>query len=178
MNKLIILDRDGVINQDSLEYIKSPEEFIFLPKSLEAIARLKQAGYRIAVATNQSGIARGFYDDEILEQIHNKLQTSVQEAGGAIDYIEYCPHFPESGCDCRKPNPGMLHKIAVYFQCSLRGVAYVGDRISDIEVALQVGAKPSIVISNMTDRQALMAYPEVPQFESLYDFVDDYLRHA
>lgn len=172
---LIILDRDGIINQDSLEYIKSPDEFIVLPGSCDAIARLTAAGYRVAVATNQSGLSRGYYDDNQLERIHQKMKKLVQEAGGRIDYILHCPHMPESGCTCRKPQPGMLLAISQHFGVSLSGVAFVGDRISDIQAAQAAGAQPIMVLSTMTDQQGLLAYPQVPVFQSLAQYVDTLL---
>ncbi|KTC65564.1 D,D-heptose 1,7-bisphosphate phosphatase [Legionella adelaidensis] len=175
MTKLIILDRDGVINQDSLHYIKSPEEFIFLSGSIEAIAKLTAAGYKIGVATNQSGISRGLYNKEQLAAIHEKLMQSISSAGGWIDYIEYCPHMPDSGCECRKPKPGMLQTIAKKFNTSLNDVPFVGDRVSDVEAALAVGAKPIMVLSPMTDRAGLSAYPEVPVYHSLLEFVEAFL---
>ncbi|WP_133130299.1 D-glycero-beta-D-manno-heptose 1,7-bisphosphate 7-phosphatase [Legionella yabuuchiae] len=175
MTKLIILDRDGVINKDSMHYIKSVDEFKLLPGSLQAIAMLTKAGYRIGVATNQSGISRGYYDEAKLEKIHETLLTRVREAGGAIDVIEYCPHMPDYGCPCRKPNPGMLLAIAEYFNQTITGVPYVGDRVSDIQAAEAVGAKPLLVFSTMTDRVGLKAYPHVPVFNSLLECVETYL---
>ena len=169
---LIILDRDGIINQDSLEYIKSPDEFIVLPGSCDAIARLTAAGYRVAVATNQSGLSRGYYDDNQLARIHQKMKDLVQKAGGHIDYILHCPHMPDGGCSCRKPQPGMLLAISQHFGVSLSGVAFVGDRISDIQAAQAAGAQPIMVLSTMTDQQGLLAYPQVPVFQSLAQYVD------
>jgi len=172
MSKLIILDRDGVINHDSLHYIKSPGEYILLPGSCEAIARLSRAGYRVAVATNQSGVARGFYDETQLAAIHAKMLAAVNAAGGAIDFILHCPHMPEAGCLCRKPQPGMLQAIARHFNTTLENVPFVGDRVSDIQAAQAAGATPFLILSPMTDRVALDAYPEVPVFDSLAQFVD------
>ncbi len=174
---LIILDRDGVINQDSLQYIKSPDEFVLLPGSVDAIARLTKAGYLIAVATNQSGIARGYYDAAQLAAIHNKMQGLVNAAGGRIDKIEYCPHMPDSGCLSRKPNPGLLKRIAEFYGCSLNNVPFVGDRVSDIQAAEAAGAIPVMVLSSMTDRVALAAFPHVPVFHSLADYVDSFLSN-
>lgn len=171
--KLIILDRDGVINQDSIHYIKSPDEFVLLSGSCEAIARLKRAGYSVAVATNQSGIARGYYDEAQLAIIHEKMLASVHAVGGAIDFIIHCPHMPDSGCVCRKPSPGMLQAIAKHFDCTLSNVPFIGDRISDIQAALAAGAKPMMVLSPMTDRVGLAAYPSVPVFSSLAHCVDN-----
>lgn len=173
--RLIILDRDGVINQDSLHYIKSPDEFIVLPGSCEAIARLTQAGIRVAVATNQSGITRGYYDEAQLQAIHEKMKTCVQSAGGSIDFVVYCPHLPNAGCHCRKPQPGMLLTIANHFNCSLEQVPFIGDRVSDIEAALAAGAIPQMVLSPMTDRSSLVEYPHVPVFKTLSDCVDEWL---
>lgn len=175
MTKLIILDRDGVINQDSLHYIKSPDEFILLAGSAEAIARLNHAGFTVAVATNQSGISRGLYDEEELARIHAKMKASVARVGGYIDHVVYCPHMPFLGCSCRKPRPGMLLSIANHYQCSLDQVPFVGDRVSDIEAAQAAGATPMLVLSSMTDRVGLAAYPLVPVFSSLAHCVDELL---
>lgn len=177
MTKYIILDRDGVINQDSLAYIKSPEEFILLPGSTAAIGRLTSAGYRIAIATNQSGIARGYYDEQQLDAIHAKMLAAITADGGQIDIIKYCPHMPNS-CACRKPAPGMLLAIAAFWNCSLQQIPVVGDRISDIEVALAVGATPLLVRSNMTDFNALANYPSIPSYVSLAECVNDLLDVA
>lgn len=177
MNKVVLLDRDGIINQDSLHYIKSADEFIPISGSLEAIARLTLAGYKIGVATNQSGISRGLYTEELLDTIHQKLHELTKKHGGNIDAIEYCLHMPEAGCDCRKPKPGMLIKLASRLNGQLNNVFFVGDRVSDIQAALAVGAKPIIIISSMTDKIGLQAYPEVPIFHSLSEWVDCFLRN-
>lgn len=170
---LVILDRDGVINQDSLDYIKSPAEFIPLPGSLEAIARLTRAGYRVAVATNQSGLARGYYDVQGLASIHQKMYKEIEAVGGCIDYVAYCPHMPDAGCSCRKPKPGLLLEIAALFGVSsLEKVPFIGDRVSDIQAAQAAGALPMMVLSSMTDRKSLLAYPNVPVFNSLSQCVD------
>ena len=172
MNKLIILDRDGVINQDSLEYIKSPDEFIFLPGSIQAIKRLCDAGYTIAIATNQSGIARGHYTEATLHAIHEKLLTHVNAAGAHIACIQYCSHMPDSGCACRKPMPGMLYTIGKKLECSLDGAVMVGDRITDILVARAANVRPMVIESSMTDHERLAEFPEVPVFISLEACVD------
>lgn len=171
MTKLIILDRDGVINQDSLQYIKSPEEFQLLPGSVDAIAQLTKAGYQIGIATNQSGVARGLYDEATLGLIHDKLLAHVHAAEGRIDVIEYCPHMPDVGCACRKPRPGMLQAIAKQLNCDLQGVAFIGDRVTDIQAAEAVGAQPMLVVSPMTDQDCLRDYPHVAQFSSLQQCV-------
>lgn len=175
MNKLILLDRDGIINYDSLQYIKSPDEFILLPGSADAIARLTRAGFRVAVATNQSGVARKLYDETQLAAIHDKMLTSVAAVGGVIDAVTYCPHMPEWNCSCRKPMPGLLYELAAHFDCSLSQVPFVGDRVSDIQAALAAGAQPIMVLSPMTDLIALAAYPNVPVFQSLAEYVDELL---
>lgn len=143
--KLIILDRDGVINQDSDEYVKSVDEFIPLPGSLEAIARLSQAGYRVAVATNQSGIARGLYDVATLNAMHDKLRRLLAAVGGEIEMITFCPHGPDDNCDCRKPAPGMYREIAKRMDISLESVPVIGDSLRDLQAAQTVGASPILV---------------------------------
>jgi D-glycero-D-manno-heptose 1,7-bisphosphate phosphatase len=145
--KLVILDRDGTINEDSDHYIKSPEEFVPIPGSLEAIARLTQAGYRIVVATNQSGIARGLFDTATLIAIHAMLQRQAAQAGGRIDAFFFCPHAADSSCDCRKPQPGMLVEVARRFNVSLKNVYMVGDARRDVEAAVAAGAKPVLVLT-------------------------------
>ena len=129
----------------------------------------------MAVATNQSGIARGLYDEAQLTAIHEKMIASVRAAGGCIDFITYCPHMPEAKCACRKPQPGMLFAIAKHFGCSLDKVPFIGDRVSDIQAADAAGATPLMVLSSMTDRAGFAAYPHVPVFTSLSDCVDDLL---
>lgn len=176
MNRLIILDRDGVINQDSLEYIKSPAEWVPLPGSIDAIARLHKQGFKIAIATNQSGIARGLYSEETLQQIHDKLQSLVRACGGKIDCIQYCPHMPDAGCACRKPKPGMLHAIAKQLGCSLEHAIMVGDRHTDVLVAMHVGVKPMVVLSGMTDKKQIQSIQKVPIFTSLQSCVDEILQ--
>ena len=144
---LIILDRDGVINYDSDQFIKSPEEWKPIPGSLEAIARLCQADYRVVVATNQSGIGRGLFDMHTLNAIHNKMHKAVALAGGRIDAIFYCPHTAESDCHCRKPKPGMLEDIAARYNTNVRGVPVVGDSLRDLESAAKVFAQPILVLT-------------------------------
>jgi len=143
--KLIILDRDGVINQDSDAYIKSPDEWIPIPGSLEAIAKLNREGYSVAVATNQSGLARGYFDLKALSDMHRKMETLLSDLGGQIDAIFYCPHGPEDGCSCRKPAPGLLHEIGERFQVSLNKVFFIGDTISDMKAASAAGVNPVLV---------------------------------
>ena len=143
--KLVILDRDGVINRDSKDFVKSAAEWLPLPGSIEAIAALSVAGYTIAVASNQSGLARGLFDEAALDLMHGKLRTLVEAAGGRVDHIVVCPHGPDDGCDCRKPEPGLYRQIAEHFNASLDGVPIVGDSIRDLEAAVAAGAKPILV---------------------------------
>ncbi len=150
--KLIILDRDGVINHDSDNYIKSVEEFIPLPGSLEAIARLNRAGYKVAIATNQSGIARGYYDLDTLDAMHQKLANELDKIGGQVDYIAFCPHGPDDHCNCRKPLTGLLEEIAHHFNTELTGVPVVGDSLRDLQSAQAVGASPILVRTGKGER--------------------------
>jgi D-glycero-D-manno-heptose 1,7-bisphosphate phosphatase len=143
--KLLILDRDGVINQDSDAYIKSVEEWIPLPGAIEAIAQLSRAGWTVAVATNQSGIARGYYDIATLEAMHERLRSLVAQQGGELGLVVYCPHGPDEGCACRKPKPGMLHAIAEHYGVSLARLWFVGDSLGDLEAARAVDCQPVLV---------------------------------
>ena len=143
--KLVILDRDGVINFDSDQFIKSPEEWKPIPGSLEAIARLNQAGYRVVVATNQSGIGRGLFDMAMLNSIHDKLYRSLSQVGGRIDALFYCPHSAELNCQCRKPRPGMFEDISRRFNTPLLGVPSIGDSLRDLKASEAVGALPMLV---------------------------------
>jgi D-glycero-D-manno-heptose 1,7-bisphosphate phosphatase len=145
--KLVILDRDGTINQDSDQYIKSPAEWKPVPGSLEAIARLTQGGWRIAVATNQSGLSRGLFDMSTLNAIHTEMHRAVAQAGGRIDAIFFCPHAADSNCECRKPKPGLLLEIGTRFDIELKGVPMVGDSLRDVEAAAAVGAQPYLVLT-------------------------------
>jgi D-glycero-D-manno-heptose 1,7-bisphosphate phosphatase len=145
--KLVVLDRDGTINHDSDQYIKSPAEWKPIKGSLEAIARLTQAGYRVVVATNQSGIARGLFDTATLNAIHGAMQRAVHQAGGRIDAIFFCPHADESGCQCRKPRPGMLLEISRRMNVPLAGVPMVGDALRDLQAAAAAGARPVLVLT-------------------------------
>ena len=143
--KLVVLDRDGVINHDSAHYITHPDEWKPIAGSLEAIARFTQAGIRVVVATNQSGVGRGLFDMATLNAIHDKMHKSVNQLGGRIDAIFFCPHTPDAGCACRKPLPGMLRDIAERFNMDLEGVPVIGDSRHDLEAAATVGAQPVLV---------------------------------
>jgi len=145
--KLVVLDRDGTINHDSDQFIKSPAEWKPIKGSLEAIARISQAGYRVVVATNQSGIARGLFDTATLMSINDTMQRAVNRLGGRIDAVFFCPHAADSDCECRKPKPGMLREIAQRFNVSLDGVHAVGDALRDVEAAATAGARPVLVLT-------------------------------
>lgn len=151
-SKLIILDRDGVINYDSERFIKSPEEWRPIPGSLEAIARLSHAGFRVVVATNQSGIGRGLFDFCTLNAIHDKMHRALAALGGRIDAIFYCPHTADSDCECRKPRPGMLAEIGQRFGVELTGVPCVGDSLRDLNAAAAVGAQPMLVLTGKGEK--------------------------
>jgi D-glycero-D-manno-heptose 1,7-bisphosphate phosphatase len=145
--KLVILDRDGVINHDSPSYIKSPEEWRPIARSLDAIARLTQAEYRVVVATNQSGVGRGLFEMATLNAIHDKMHRAVGQAGGRIDAVFYCPHAMEANCACRKPRPGLLEDIGRRFNTSLKDVPCIGDQLRDLQAAAAVGAQPILVLT-------------------------------
>ena len=170
----IILDRDGVINYDSLDYIKSPQEWRPIPGSLEAIARLHRAGYKVVVATNQSGVGRGLLSMDTLAAIHTRMLEAVRKQGGEIDAIFFCPHTPEDRCDCRKPAPGLLKEIAKRLQMDLVGVYVIGDAERDVLAARQVMASPVLVRTGkgaQTLKQS-KALADVPVFDDLAAFVD------
>ena len=145
--KLIILDRDGVINQDSDQYIKSPEEWTPIPGSIEAIARLTQAGFRVVVATNQSGLGQGLFDIETLNAMHGKMHKAVNQLGGRISAVFFCPHTQDAGCSCRKPQPGMLLEIAERYKIALEGIWVIGDSLRDLQAASAAGARPVLVLT-------------------------------
>ncbi|MCH9643945.1 MAG: D-glycero-beta-D-manno-heptose 1,7-bisphosphate 7-phosphatase [Gammaproteobacteria bacterium] len=142
---LIILDRDGVINQESIEYIKSPQEWIPIEGSLEAIAKLNRAGYKVVIATNQSGVGRGYYSEDTLNQIHQKLRDELKVFGGHVEAIYFCPHTPDEKCGCRKPEPGMLLQIQKDFNCDLSQTTFIGDSWRDVGAARAAGCKPILV---------------------------------
>lgn len=170
----IILDRDGVINFDSLEYIKSPAEWHPIPGSLEAISRLNKAGYRVIIATNQSGLARGYYTEEVLNNIHKKLHAALAQVGGKVDEIFYCPHHPDDNCDCRKPKPGLLQQIQKKYDLNLADTFFIGDSVGDIRAALEVGCQPVLVLTG-NGKKTLETYPDVLHFADLAEAVDKIL---
>ncbi len=169
--KLVILDRDGVINFDSPNYIKSPAEWKAIPGSPEAIARLNQAGYRVVVATNQSGVGRALFDMDTLNAIHK----TVAAAGGRIDAVFFCPHPADSSCDCRKPKPGMFERIAACYNIDLTSVPAVGDSLRDLQAAATAGALPMLVLTGKGEKT--LADGDLPEdtlvFKDLAAAVDD-----
>jgi D-glycero-D-manno-heptose 1,7-bisphosphate phosphatase len=158
--KLVILDRDGVINFDSDQYIKSADEWHPIPGSLDAIARLNQAGYRVVVATNQSGVGRGLFEMDTLNAIHDKMHKTLALVGGRIDAVFFCPHTNLDKCGCRKPKPGLMQQIATRFNADLSGVPVIGDSLRDLQAAVAVGAKPILVRTGKGVKTALD--PELP----------------
>ena len=175
---LVVLDRDGVINEDSDDYIKSPNEWMPIPGSLEAISRLNHANVQVVIATNQSGIARKLFDIRTLNDIHHKLHQSLSKVGGHLDGIIFCPHGPDDGCHCRKPQPGMLEEIAQRFRCELTDLYFIGDSLRDIQAAQAVDARPILVKSGKGSRTLASNNPELsglPVFDDLSQAVDEIL---
>ena len=150
--KLIVLDRDGVINYDSEQFIKSPDEWRPIPGSLEAISRLNHAGFRVVVATNQSGLGRGLFDMATLIAINDKMHKALAQIGGRVDALFYCPHTADSACECRKPKPGMLIEIGNRFGVDLTGVPCVGDSVRDLQAAAAVEAQPILVLTGKGEK--------------------------
>ncbi len=152
--RLVILDRDGVINHDSEEFVKTPAEWLPIDGSIEAIARLSGAGFTVAVATNQSGIGRKLLDKPALNAMHDKLRALVKDAGGDLDRIVYCPHHPDAGCECRKPAPGLYKQLSRHYGVPLDGVPIVGDAERDLEAARAVNARPMLVLTGQGRKTA------------------------
>ena len=167
--KVIILDRDGVINHDSDAYIKSTEEWIPIEGSLEAIARLNHSGYTVVVASNQSGIARGYFNIETLSAIHKKMDDMLSMLGGRVDAVFYCPHGPNDGCVCRKPKPGMLLDIGQRFNVPLTDVVFIGDSISDIKAASDAHALPMLVRTGKGVKAEKIVQAECKKSVPVYD---------
>lgn len=178
MQKLIILDRDGVINYDSDDFIKTPDEWQPIPGSMEAITRLNQAGYRIVIITNQSGLSRGLFTLDDLNQIHNKMYKQLADMGGTIEAIFFCPHGDKENCKCRKPRPGLFHELANRLGISLENVPVVGDSLRDLQAALASGAKPVLVLTGNGEStlSQLEGFDDVPVYNNLATFVDSWLE--
>jgi D-glycero-D-manno-heptose 1,7-bisphosphate phosphatase len=167
--KLVILDRDGVINHDSDQFIKSPEEWRPIAGSMAAIASLNQAGYRVVVASNQSGLGRGLFDMAMLNSIHAKMHKLVGQAGGRIDAVFFCPHTAEAKCTCRKPRTGLFEQIAERYHMELKGVPAVGDALRDLQAARAMGARPILVRSGKGLRTLASGdvSEDIPVYENL-----------
>lgn len=172
--RLVVLDRDGVINEDSDSYIKSPDEWEAIPGSLEAIALLNHAGVAVAVATNQSGVGRGLLTIDDLNRIHAKFQHALARVGGHVQGIFFCPHAPETGCSCRKPAPGLLRSIEQRFSLTLSDMPFVGDSARDAQAAIAVDARP-IMVRTGKGLHELRKHPELaqhPWYDDLSNAVD------
>src|SRR3990167_3798498 len=170
----IILDRDGVINYDSDKYIKSPEEWVAIPDSLEAIAQLNRFGFHVLVATNQSGVARGYYDVATLDAIHEKMANELAAVGGYVDEIFFCPHHPDDQCPCRKPQPGLFYRMQEKYGLCLADTFFIGDSRSDMEAAEVAGCKPLLVLTGNGQRH-VAKHPElasIPRYENLAQAVE------
>jgi D-glycero-D-manno-heptose 1,7-bisphosphate phosphatase len=166
--RLVVIDRDGVINEDSDDFIKSVGEWRPIAGSLEAIAALHRADWQVAVITNQSGVGRGLYDEATLGAIHDQMRARVLAAGGELAGVYYCPHRPDEGCDCRKPKPGMFRALERELGVSVAGAPYIGDRLSDVEAAEAVGARPMLVRTGRgAAAAALLGSRRVPVFDDL-----------
>ncbi len=181
--KLVILDRDGTINHDSDEYIKSPEEWRPITGALEAISRLNHAGFHVVIVTNQSGLGRGLMDVASLNAIHKKMLKQLAAVGGRIDAIFYCPHAPTDGCTCRKPMPGLIDQVADRFGLDIKGTPFVGDTITDMQAASSAGCVPHLVLTGKSE--AMRGHPLPPTFPAdtqmhtdLNAFVDALLKKS
>lgn len=176
--KLVVLDRDGTINFDSPEYVRSAAALEPIPGALDAIARLCRGGWTVAVATNQSGLARGYFDHASLDAMHAKLNALLAPLGGRIDRFEVCPHHPDYGCECRKPRPGLLDALARHYRVSLDGVPVVGDSRRDLEAARAVGARPILVRTGNGADAAIAMHGQVEVFADLGAVADALLAGA
>lgn len=165
---LVILDRDGVINRDSRDFVKTADEWQPLPGSIEGIATLSKAGFTVAVASNQSGLARGLFGRRTLDAMHRKLRRLVRAAGGRVDRIVVCPHGPDEGCDCRKPAPGLYLRLARHFGVSLDGVPAIGDSLRDLQGAAAAGATP-ILVRTGNGRRTEASLPDELRDIAIYD---------
>ena len=177
--KLIVLDRDGVINQDSEDYIKSPEEWIPIAGSLQAIADLNQSGYRVVVATNQSGLARGLFDIDALNAIHHKMQNELARIGGHVDGIFFCPHGPKDRCNCRKPKPGLLLQASHRFFSDTTGMLSIGDSLRDLQAADNYGIKHILVLTGngIKTKSEISHRKDVPIYDDLAGAVQTLLSN-
>lgn len=177
-NGIIVLDRDGVINEDSDHYVKSSDEWHPITGSIDAIARLSRAGYKVCVATNQSGLARGLFDEIALARMHEKMRLLVEQAGGSVYTICYCPHMPDAGCNCRKPATGLLAEIERQCQHSLQGAVMIGDSLKDLQAARSYNMTPVLVRTGkgaMTEQELVKTEWDIPVFDNLAQATDELL---
>lgn len=180
-NRLVILDRDGVLNEDSDAFIKTPTEWVALAGSAAAVARLNRAGYKVVVATNQSGLARGYFDAGTLDAIHDSLRQHLADHGAHVDAIYVCPHGPDEGCDCRKPAPGLVDQIVADYG-PVHGVPLVGDSLRDLQAGVERGCMPVLVLTGKGRRTLENGLPKalgpVAVYDNLSHFVDQFLKDA
>lgn len=180
MKKLILLDRDGVINTDAPNHVRSPEEWHPLSGSLEAISELKKNNYNVAIVTNQSGIGRGYFTKETLKAIHNKMRKALSKFNCEVDQFFYCPHHPDENCPCRKPKPGMILKALKHFNVQKEETIFIGDSLRDIKAAIAANCKPVLVLTG-NGKETLKSYKNeltnVSIFEDLASFVKDFLSN-
>ncbi len=181
--QLVLLDRDGVINEDSDNYIRSADEWVPIPGSIDAIARLSQAGYTVGVCTNQSGLGRGYFSEAELSAMHRKMCALVGAAGGTVDGIFFCPHTPDADCDCRKPRPGLIDQAADAFNTSVKQAPFVGDSIKDLQAAVARDCQPILVKTGKGEKSAAQlsqhtSLSHTRVFDKLADFVDDLLSQT
>lgn len=168
--KLAILDRDGTINADSDDYIKSPEEWTPLPGALEAIATLNHAGWHVVLATNQSGLARGLFDMAALNAMHVKMNRLLALHGGRIDAVFFCPHQPSDACSCRKPLPGLFLQIGERLGVELKDVPCVGDSLRDLQAAQAAGCAPHLVLTGKSETlRGKKLPPDAPSHTVVHD---------
>ncbi|HEY1393831.1 MAG TPA: D-glycero-beta-D-manno-heptose 1,7-bisphosphate 7-phosphatase [Methylibium sp.] len=177
--KLVILDRDGTINEDRDDYVKSPEEWVPLPGALEAVARLNHAGWHVVVASNQSGLGRGLFDMAALNAMHAKMHHALAKVGGRIDAVFFCPHEPDAHCSCRKPLPGLFEQIAERYGIDLKGVPNVGDTPRDLQAGVPLGCEPHLLLTGKGARcdeaqltQLRQQLPELRIHKDLGAFAD------
>ncbi|PCK08887.1 MAG: D-glycero-beta-D-manno-heptose-1,7-bisphosphate 7-phosphatase [Alteromonadaceae bacterium] len=183
MKRWLVLDRDGVINHDSDDYIKNADEWLAIPGSLEAIARLNQAGYHVLVASNQAGIGRGLFQQQDLEAMHQKMHRLLATAGGRIRGVYYCSHHPDESCQCRKPKTGMLDSMERDHKISLKGCSFVGDSEKDLQAAITKGCTPILVRTGKGERTlqriaGKTQYRNLAIFDNLSDFADFLLKET
>lgn len=180
--RLAILDRDGVINEDAPGFVKTPEQWVPIPGSLEAIARLCRAEYRVVIVTNQSGVGRGLFTLDMMNKINMRMFELINQKGGEIDAVMFCPHTPDAGCECRKPKPGMFNELARRLKVNLTGIPAVGDSIRDLEAAVAAGAEPVLVRTGQGEntleaiqRNGSERLKQVPVYDNLAAFVDHHM---